>query len=268
MHWTSCLWLISSEPRLLFWYTVITALFRCPSSSIHLTQTSPQICGPYLTARAYVSPYLGPYYNTYAAPYVDSTRPYLDTLNSRVLSPSLKYGNRTYQKYGAPRVEEARVYSVEQWERTLRPQLDLAQKQARERYDSSLAPRVEKASAMFRPYYTSARGTLTDVYYSYTLPTYKTSRLYAEKAYLTAYELLAETGLPYAQAAWGSTVIFVDRTLWPKLRILYGKNVEPQLVRIGERLGRYRDGKKLKSKAEQIKRHVCLHPCCSNKQGY
>ncbi len=55
---------------------------------------------------------------------------------------------------------------------------------------------------------------------------------------------------------WGGTsvVAFFDRTLWPSMRILYGENVEPQLVRISERLGRYRDGKKVKAAADAVDR--------------
>ena len=63
-----------------------------------------------------------------------------------------------------------------------------------------------------------------------------------------------DTGLPYTQWAWTSTAAFVNRTLWPRLTILYGENVEPQLVRISERLGRYRDGKKAKAVVESVAR--------------
>jgi hypothetical protein len=64
------------------------------------------------------------------------------------------------------------------------------------------------------------------------------------------------TAIPYSQWAWTTTTVFLDRTVWPKLRILYGENVEPQLVRIGERLGRYRDGKKLKAVIDKVDRFV------------
>lgn len=71
-----------------------------------------------------------------------------------------------------------------------------------------------------------------------------------EETYAFGHKLAVETGLPYAKSVLASTALFFDRTLWPKIRILYGENVEPQLVRIGERLGRYRDGRKLKAAME------------------
>lgn len=243
---------------MLVWYTVVTALFRCPTSITELTESSPQVCKPYLTARSYVSPYLEPYYNTYAAPYVDEVRPYVDTLNGKVLSPSLKYGNQTYHTYGAPRVEQARVYGTQQWDTTLKPQLETARKQARKQYDASLAPQVDKVSALVGPYYSSGVDGITYTYDTYLLPAYAMSRPYGEKAYAVAHSVAVDTGLPYAQAAWTSTVVFADRTLWPRLRILYGENVEPQLIRIGERLGRYRDGRKLRAAMEESSRYVNL----------
>ena len=250
--------LTGGQYRLLVWYTIITALFRCPSSSSEITETSPRVCKPYLTARGYASPYLEPYYNTYAAPYVESARPYVQTFDQKIFSPSVQYSTSTYKSYGAPRVEQARNYGVAQWEKTLKPQLEEAQGKAKQLYGSSLAPQVDKTAAILRPYYNVNRERVVHGYQTYVLPAYSTSRPYAEKAYSAAHAIAVETGLPYAQTAWASTVVFVDRTLWPKLRILYGENVEPQLVRIGERLGRYRDGRKLQSAMEEIKRYVQL----------
>lgn len=148
-------------------------------------------------------------------------------------------------------MDEIRGFSQEKWEKILKPQIDAAQTQAKKQYDSNLAPHVSKVSAAATPYYTSGRDTVSQIYASRLLPAFEAARPYAEKSYAFGHELFIDTGLPYAQSVWASTAIFFDRTLWPKLRILYGENVEPQLVRIGERLGRYRDGKKIKAALEE-----------------
>ena len=238
--------------RLLLWYTVVTALFRCPSSIVELTDESPRVCKPYLIARSHVAPYLNPYYDAYAAPYVGAARPYVKKFEQQVFTPSLKLGKQTYEMYGAPQVEKVRVYGQDQWVKVVKPQLDAAQAQAKTQYNASLAPQVSKASAAAAPYYTAGRENLLEIYDMYLLPAYVTSRPYAEKTYATGRDIAVKHVLPYSQSAWASTVVFIDRTLWPKLRVLYGQNVEPQLVRIGERLGRYRDGKKLKAAVEEI----------------
>ena len=232
------------------WYALITALFRCPSSIQDVSDKSPKICKPYLDARSYLAPYVEPYYHEYASPYVEKVRPYTDEFNTRVYTPSLEFGKQSYQKYAAPKVDQARVASQEQWDQLVKPQITLAQSQAKQQYDTKLAPHVNKASAAAAPYYTSGRDSVTQIYNNRLLPAYKHSLPYAEKVYLEAHDIIVKTGLPYAQTAWTTTAVFFDRTLWPRIRILYGENVEPQLVRIGERLGRYRDSKKLKAVME------------------
>lgn len=237
--------------RLLVWYTVITALFRCPSSFDNLNEGSPKVCEPYLSVRSHVAPYLEPYYKSYAAPHVEKVRPYVAKFNQEIYTPSLAYGKQSYDTHGAPRVQQARAYGQEQWANIVKPQIDTAQAQVKKQYDSNLAPQVNKASAAAAPYYAFSRHSISEIYNTYILPTLETSRPYAESTYAFGHKLTVETGLPYAQSAWSSTVVLFDHTIWPKLRVLYGNNVEPQLVRIGERLGRYRDGKKLKAVMEE-----------------
>lgn len=215
-----------------------------------VTAESSRVCRPYLTARSYLDPYARPYYEAYAAPYVDVARPYVQQLEHSVYTSSVSFGKKSYQQYGAPLVRQASDYSQLQWERTVKPTLDKAQTQARVQYDAHLAPQVEKTWSTIEPYYAKGRRNTHRVYNTQLLPAYTLTRPYLERAYSGAREFTMNTGLPYAQSAWTSTVILFDRTIWPQVRILYGKNVEPQLVRIGERLGRYRDGKRLKAAME------------------
>ena len=236
------------------WYTIVTALFRCPSSPAYLTEQSPQVCKPYLTVRSHITPYLQPYYDTYAAPYVDKARPYIDKIDKQVYSPAVTFSKHSYETYGAPRVHQAREFGQANWEKSVKPQLDAAQAQAKQHYAASLAPHVSRASAATAPYYAAGRDGVLSTYNNHVLPAYSASRPHFEKAYFLGHRVTTEIGVPYAQWAWGSAVVFIDRTIWPQLRILYGENVEPQLVRIGERLGRYRDGKKLKAAVDGIPR--------------
>lgn len=234
------------------WYTLITALFRCPSSLVDLTAESPRVCKPYLEARSYITPHVKPLYDTYASPYVESVRPYAENFNQHVFNPSISFGEEIYKAYGAPRVGQIREYTYNQWEQTLKPRVDAVQAQAIRQYESTLAPQVSKLSTAATPYYDVAKENVLQIYNERIVVAYVTSRPYAEKIYGYAHGTAIESGLPYAQSVWASTIVFVDRTLWPRLRILYGENVEPQLFRISERLGRYRDGKKLKATVDDI----------------
>ena len=238
--------------RLLVWYTIATALFRCPSSSEEILDSSPQICRPYLRAREVVQPYLQPYYDRYGAPQIERARPYVDELNRQILSPSIKFGKESYEKYGASRVDLARNYSQEQWARIIKPQIDAAQSQAHDQYSSNVAPHVTKASEAAAPYYSAGVDSVSDAYNKHVSPKYANAKPLVMETYSTIRSLVVDVCLPYIQTAWRSTIFFFDRILWPRVRILYGENVEPQLVRIGERLASYRDGRKLKSVIDEM----------------
>ena len=227
-------------------------MFRCPSSIQELQDDSSAICKPYLTIRSHIDPHLEPYYNTLVAPYVKHAQPYVDQINRSVVGPVVDQSTAVYQKHAAPRVDQARQFSQDKWETILKPQIDAAQVQVKKQYDENLAPHVVKASEVTVPYYNAAHENVVGVYNSRLVPVYEASRPYAERGYMIANKAVLETGLPYAQRTLGTASTFVNRTLWPKLMILYGQNVQPQLVKITERLGRYRDGKKLQASMEEV----------------
>ena len=147
---------------------------------------------------------------------------------------------------------QAKVYGQDQWKTKLRPRIDGAQVQAKQQYDKVVAPQIERLWAQVEPYYSTSCDRVAGVYYANIVPAYTVARPHVERVYTVVEKFAAETGIPYAKSGWAYTVVLFDRTIWPRLRILYGENVEPQLVRIGERLGRYRDGRKLKAAVEDI----------------
>lgn len=236
------------------WYALFIAAFRCPSSLDGLTDHSSLICKPCLTATSYVSPYLEPYYATYAAPYVDAAHPYLKKLDQQVYSPILNLGKLNYAIYGAPRVSRLQKYGTTSWNENVKPQIDAAKIQTQRIYGTVLSPYLSKTSSAAAPYITTGRDSVLHVYDHHILPAYTASRPYILKTYYLGHGAIIETALPHVRSVWASSTVFIDRIIWPKLRILYGENVEPQLMKIGERLGRYRDGKKLKAAIEEIEK--------------
>jgi hypothetical protein len=197
-------------------------------------------------------PHLEPYYDVYAAPYVDAARPYYDTLNQRILTPATALG----KKYGAPRVAQLQALGQAQWEKNVQPQVQKYQDIVKAQYEQTLAPHVDKVTVTAGPYFDIAKTNALQTYYGHILPTYTAVQPYALQGYGLASDFVVGTAIPYSHWAWTTGGIFLDRTVFPKLRILYGENVEPQLVRIGERLGRYRDGKKLKAVVNEVDMYV------------
>ena len=144
----------------------------------------------------------------------------------------------------------SQAYGQAQWEKSLQPQVLKYQALVKDKYDQSLGPHVDAAVKAAIPYYNLAKTNALQTYYEHILPTYAAVQPYALQGYDLASDFTLNTAVPYSKWAWTTGIVFLDRTVLPKLRILYGENVEPQLVRIGERLGRYRDGKRLKAVEE------------------
>ncbi|KAI1346913.1 hypothetical protein F5Y01DRAFT_296630 [Xylaria sp. FL0043] len=225
--------------RLLTWYTIFTIIFRCPASLEEYNDTCPKICKPYLYTKHTVAPHVSPYYDAYAAPYVDLARPYYDTLDRKVIAPGRAYA----VKYGGPRVAQAQAFGYAQWEKNVQPQLLKYQTLAKAQYDNTVSPHVDKAATTIAPYYDIARTNALQTYHEILVPAYAFVHPYASRSYDVAYDLTKNTVLPSTVWAWNKTYVFLDSAVWPHLRDVYVLKVEPQLVRIGERLGRYNEKK-------------------------
>lgn len=235
--------LLGMATRLLTWYSIMTILFRCPSTLPHITDESPRLCKPYVQVRDAVLPHLTPYYHTYAAPYVNLVQPYYQALDAHVVGPVTMLG----AKYGAPRVAQLQQRGQAQWEKSVQPRVNQAGAVLHDQYAKTMAPYVAQASAASAPYVALAKESAFQTYYGHLLPTYHRLRPYAVHAYTLGAAFAVDTAYPSLQWAWEVLGTFVNRSLLPRARILYGENVEPQLLRIRERLGSYRDGRKVQA---------------------
>jgi hypothetical protein len=102
------------------------------------------------------------------------------------------------------------------------------------------------------PLYEQTKGSTLEIYHLTLLPTYEAILPYSRQAYAHGHHAVSHIIFPYVRTAKNFTWSFITRTLWPQLRVLYGDNVEPQLVRIRERLGRHRDQQKIESAVEAV----------------
>lgn len=239
-------------PRLLTYYSILTLLFRCPSTLEACDETSPRICKPYFQVKQAITPHIEPYYNAYAAPYVELAKPYYNTLDRSVITPGKIYAVR----HGAPQVLKAKAYTQAQWEKRIQPQLHTYQSLAKSKYDQSLAPHVTTVSTAAAPYYDIAKTNALQTYHELLLPSYQFLQPHAHTGYQVASTFAKTTALPSAVWAWNKTYFVLDGVVWPQIRSLYIENVEPQLHKIGERLGRYNDKSSAKPVGEAFTRYV------------
>ena len=221
--------------RLLTWYSIFSIVFRCPATLEACDEGSPRICRPYFEVKTTVSPYLQPYYEDYVAPYVEVVQPYYTTLDENVLKPSWSYAS----KHGRPVLLHGQAYGQAQWNKNVQPLISKYQSAAEAQYEQTLGPHVKHISSTVRPYYDIARTNALQTYYEFLLPTFESRKPYVQRAYAAASAFATDSVVPSAVWAWNKTYIFLDGTVWPHLRMVYIENVEPQLVKIGQRLGKY-----------------------------
>ncbi|KAL1964960.1 hypothetical protein VTN77DRAFT_6160 [Rasamsonia byssochlamydoides] len=249
-------WCLSLIARLCIWYVVLTPFFRCPSNLSELEESSPRVCKPYLIARSHLGPHIAPYYQSYAAPYVELARPYAQTFSERIYTPASKVVKHGYDTYGAPVLEQAGKYSHRQWEAVVVPQLYSAQAKVNDIYKASLDPYVQQAIVAVSPYSDAVSNKVVEIKDKYILPLYVQTKPFIGKTYSSGRDVISGTVAPLAQKTWSSLIVFVKGTVWPRITGLYSENVEPQLVKIGQKLATYREGKKLRAVMDEVESSI------------
>ncbi|KAJ5888705.1 hypothetical protein N7495_008746 [Penicillium taxi] len=249
---SSVRWSIGLIVRLCIWYTLLTPFLRCPSNLSNLHDASPRVCKPYLIARSHVDPYVTPYYDTYAAPYVNQARPYVEVFNQKVYQPVLKTSRTSYEKYGASVLQQAQEYGAFQWNAQVSPRMQIVQDKAYQLYLVKVDPYIKNGVAIVEPYYQLAQKTAITVYWDHLVPFYTRSQPFIGKTYSTGHKVLTTHVLPSAHYTWSSVIYFANSSLWPHVTGLYSEQVEPQLVKIGQRLASYREGRRLRGVVEDI----------------
>ncbi|EMC93801.1 hypothetical protein BAUCODRAFT_112294, partial [Baudoinia panamericana UAMH 10762] len=241
-------WTFDKALKVFVWYALITVLFRCPSEQKDIKEGTPALCKPYLQTRDHVTPYAKPYYDDYVAPQLQKVQPYIDQVNTRVVDPGVK----AYRQHGAPIVTRAQKQAVVQWQKTIKPQLEVARQQAGKQYDIYLSPHVKRVQDVVQPYYDSVRTSATDIWELEVEPVYRNTAPYAQKLLTQGQAFAVKTLLPQARYAGTAAWAFGAKQIWPRMQVLYGENIEPQLLRIRERLGRYRDEKRLQAEVKSM----------------
>jgi len=249
-------WIFDKSAKVAVWATLYTVVFRCPSTPADLTTSNSDtyVCKPYFQAREYLTPYAQPYYDQYLAHHVAAAEPYYNQFHKHVYTP----GQAIYNVHAAPRVADAQKFGQEQWEKTVKPQLDQLSAVANAQYSANLAPHVSKAQEAVQPYYSNVQASANKIWTAQVEPLVQKAAPLAQDYASRGQQFAVETALPQAQVAGSYAAEFWARQVYPRLRVLYGENVEPQLLRITERLGRYRDGKKLQAEIKSIETSASL----------
>lgn len=140
-------------------------------------------------------------------------------------------------------VEQATELAKSQWNQRVSPHIDPLQKQATDYYVSSVDPHVRTAQSIAVPYIRVAAAQSIRIKDNYLIPSYISSRPVIERACAAVHNFIISTIAPYTRKAWSAVFVFLNGTVRTQITHLYSENVEPQLVKIGEKLASYREGR-------------------------
>lgn len=180
----------------------------------------------------------------------------MEVVNQQVYIPASKIAKSGYEKYGAPAWQQAEAYGAAQWKVQVTPRLEAAQGQAHQLYMAQVDPYVQQTMAVVSPYYQKATSAALTAYWDHFVPFYTRSQPFIGKTYATGQDILATHVMPGARYTWSSVVYFANSSLWPQITGLYSEQVEPQLVKIGQRLASYREGKRLRAVVEDMDKYA------------
>ena len=245
-------WLTSLITKLAIWYSVVTILLQCPRDISDLTDTSPRICKPYLQLQSLATPYVQPYYHAYLEPHVAKVQPYVNQANTKFVQPAATFAQTNYVKYGSPQVTRAQKVAKKQWTKHVVPQLTSVRNKAFDQYSATLGPHIKKVDDVVRPYYTGITTSASDLWELEIRPAYKLVSPYFQKVYIAIEKFVVNILVPNATRAGDAVWTGLHRHVFPTLKVLYGENVEPQIMRIKQRLGRYRDEKKIEAAVSSL----------------
>lgn len=197
---------------------------------------------------------MNPYYQAYAAPYVDIVRPYTHNFNKRIYIPTAKFAEQNFYRHVAPRSQAAILYSKSQWHAKAMPHLNSLRKLAIDWYTAVVIPRISSVADTISPYYKKSSEAVIYLQRFYILPHYVKLMPTLERVYFIMHDVLMNNIVPWGNRSSSGIVTFVNDVFFPRVTGLYTQNIEPQLVKIGDKLAGYRQGKKLRAIFEEDQR--------------
>jgi len=81
---------------------------------------------------------------------------------------------------------------------------------------------------------------------------YKQSMPYLSRVAFQAHHYTIKYAVPTMQQGVSTATIFIQRHVWPTIRIAWGQHVEPQILKIQAKIASYADGRKMEAVAADI----------------
>lgn len=206
-----------------------TVLFQCPSEP---TEDTTALCHASYHVKTALKPHVQPYYDTYLAPHVDQYAPYAIKANEDYIQPVYQKATTIYNEHGQQYVAQGREVVGSQYAKYLKPHVSKAEEKAHVLYKDYLSPHVETGTEIWiasKPRVIAAQQQAQKVWNEKLVPAYHASLPYVVRAYEQGKHVMRVVVTPVVKDG-GEKVVGWGKGLWSDV-------VQPQVGRIGERLG-------------------------------
>lgn len=222
-------------------YALYWILYACPAGVPG--SESPQVCKRYYDLKhAFATkavPYVQPYYEQYAGPYISKGQPYYEQANAlygQYGKPVVEKTGSAYSNFVHPVALRGANTAKAQYDAKLGPIVDKHVSQLTSRsqkvYNQYLGRHVSAAKAQYdavvAPYVTLAHKKASEVY-TFSYP-------YAEAGLARASDLYAAHAHPRLMSFLAWVNHLVETKILPTIRRFYLLHIEPQVNKISDRL--------------------------------
>lgn len=229
--------------------------FSCPRNA-RLDPSAPAVCRRVDILKHNALPHIKPYYDTYAEPYLARAQPYLakgQGYYEQFGAPTLERGHDLWVKQATPRIRQGYTTIQEQYSGKVYPVLDrLILKPSRHVYGKYLDPHVQtvgqKYDTVVHPRVRNLQKRAIKLCNKRIVPMYKSAAPKVQHAFHMVENKYATEVEPRIYSVIHWIYRKFDQVIIPRVTILWGVHVQPQLDRIYDSLFRNRDAKRVASK--------------------
>ena len=227
----------------------------CPHNA-RLDPSTPIVCRRYDAIQHQLAPHIKPYYDTYAEPYLAQAQPYLSKgqgYYEQFGAPAVAKGQDLWVKQASPRIRTGYSAVNSQYNKHVHPILDrYVFSKSRDTYTKYVDPHVQTVSNHYytsvHPYFRAAQNHSYKLYNTRLVPAYHATAPRVRHVFHILEGTYAKYVEPRVHAVLKWIVKKFNQVVVPRVKILWGVHVQPQLDRIHDKLFRNREAKSVASK--------------------
>ena len=228
--------------------------WACPKNA-RLDPSAPAVCRRFDIIKHNTVPYIKPYYDNYAEPYLARAQPYLQKgqgYYEQFGAPAVERGQDLWVKQATPRIKKSYSAVQYQYNNKIYPVLDrTVLERSRYVYSKYLDTHVQKVSSGYikyvHPHLQCLQKRSYKLYNERLFPAYQATAPRVHHAFRTVENKYATEVEPRVHAVMKWVIRKIEQIIIPPATILWGKHVQPQLDRIYDKLFRNREAKQVAS---------------------